>query len=1008
MPNALAVTKRSFALVLVSTVALGACAAAAAQSRVDFHLLPAVSTGPLDPDWSPDGSTLAIAMRGDVWTLPASGGTAVAVTQGPHYYSEPAFSPDGKFIALTMDRDGNLDVGIVPADGGAIEILTRDAADDFAPAWSKDGRLVYFVTRRGGDLDILAFDRESREITAIVDGPGHQFQPAVSPDGKSLAYVGRVDGRLGSGGIWVKPLPDGDPVLVHYEESSYRMKPRWSADGASIFYVSDAAGTNDVARVPASGGNRVRITEHGGDEFDAAPAPDGSRIAFVSNEAGPTRLFIADADGGRRAAWRLIDTGDRDPGVPTGSLRGRVLGPDGQPMPARLMLKASDGRAYTADGGFHRMVPATRVHYQHTDGRFEIEVPAGRTHVEAMRGFEFKPAHARIDVPAGGVATVDLRLQRTSVARQSGWYPGDMHVHDLHEGRYGLTHEDFFLQLRADDVGVANALIHMDGTKIMGRWEDLSGEPSALSTDDTILRYSQEYRGHFGHFALVGLDEFKMPMIGGVVGTPFEPDVLGIDHIDAARREGAVVGFVHPFNGPTDTPAEVGRRDLPVLAALGKADTYDVVSVASRELESAAVYYKLLNAGLRLAATGGTDNFSDVWYDASGGTARTYARLGPDEAFTFGHWLDAVREGRTFATSGPLLFLAVDGKPSGDEIRLGADAPAARRVTLTVESIAPLDKVELLVNGKVVETWRMVGGPDAHTLETTIEVPGPGWIAARAIGPQSHYVGDAFAFAQTSPVYVVRDGKHFTSAEDAAFLAEAVETTLEIARARDTWATAAQREAFETGVLSARDYYRRVALRHPDSTVFAATAPDEFRVRLETSKGNILIELHRDWAPLGVDRFYNLVRFGYYDDMRIHRIREGDFVQFGINGDPAISKPWRDAPIPDDPVVESNLRGTFAFAHGEGDDDRTTQVYINLKDKPELDSIEFAVMGRVVEGMDVADALFAGYGEQAGGGIRGGKQAPVFEGGNAWLDDNFPRLDRIVRATIETAEAGNE
>ena len=107
-------------------------------------------------------------------------------------------------------------------------------------------------------------------------------------------------------------------------------------------------------------------------------------------------------------------------------------------------------------------------------------------------------------------------------------------------------------------------------------------------------------------------------------------------------------------------------------------------------------------------------------------------------------------------------------------------------------------------------------------------------------------------------------------------------------------------------------------------------------------------------------------------------------------------------------MVESNLRGTFAFAHGEGDDDRTTQVYINLKDKPELDSIEFAVMGRVVEGMDVADALFAGYGEQAGGGIRGGKQAPVFEGGNAWLDDNFPRLDRIVRATIETAEAGNE
>jgi homoserine O-acetyltransferase len=149
-----------------------------------------------------------------------------------------------------------------------------------------------------------------------------------------------------------------------------------------------------------------------------------------------------------------------------------------------------------------------------------------------------------------------------------------------------------------------------------------------------------------------------------------------------------------------------------------------------------------------------------------------------------------------------------------------------------------------------------------------------------------------------------------------------------------------------------------------------------------------------------VDRFYNLVRFGYYDDMRIHRIRAGDFVQWGIHGDPAISQAWRQHPIKDDPVKASNLRGTIAFAHGEPADDRTTQVYINLRDKPEMDAMDFSVMGRVVEGMDVADRLYADYAEQAGGGIRGGKQDPVFEGGNAYLDANFPRLDRILRATI--------
>ena len=977
-----------------------------AQSRIDFHLLPAVSTGPLDPDWSPDGSELAYAMRGDVWVIPASGGTAVALTRGPHYYSEPAWSPDGSRIALTIDRDGDLDIGVVDAGGGEIRILTDHADDDFAPEWSPDGKRLLFATRRSGNLDIFSVDVAGGSVEAVVDGPGNQYQPAVSPDGQTLAYVGSVEGRLGSGGIWTMPLSGGSPTLIHYEESSYRMKPRWSADGASLFYISDSAGTRDVARVPAAGGNRVWVTEDTADEFDAAPSPDGARVAFVSNDTGPTRLFVANADGGRRAAWWLIDTNDRDAGIPTGTLRGRIVGADGRTMPARLLLGASDGRTYTEDGGFHRMVPATRTHYQHTDGTFEIEVPAGRTYVEAMRGFEYRPGHSLVVVPANGIANVEIKLEPISLDVSAlGWYSGDMHVHDLHEGRYGLTHEDFYTQLLADGLGVANALIHMDGTKIMGRWSDLTGEPSPLSANETILRYSQEFRGSFGHFALIGIDEFKMPMIGGVAGTPFAPDTLGIEHIDAAHAEGGIAGFVHPFNGPTSTPADVGRRDLPVLAALGKADFYDVVSVASRELESAAVYYRLLNAGLRLAATGGTDNFSDVWYDASGGTARTYARLAPGENFDFSNWIEAVRAGRTFATSGPLLFLSVEGREPGVELFLGGNESDTLSIDLGVTSIVPLERVELIVNGEVVETWT-VSGDGNWAFDSSIELPDSGWIAARAVGPSSQYVGDAFAFAQTSPVYVTRDGKPFTSAADAAFLAEAVETTWRLAEMRDSWVTSSQKQAYRTGIEQARDYYRGIVLKNPDATVFSETAPEVFNVNIDTTKGRIVIEMHRDWSPIGVDRFYNLVRFGYYDDMRVHRIRDGDFVQFGINGDPAIAQAWRDRPIKDDPVVESNLRGTFAFAHGEPADDRTTQVYINLKDKPQLDAMGFSIMGRVVEGMDVADALYSGYGESAGGGIRGGKQAPVFEGGNAWLDEHYPQLDRIVEATIQFDESG--
>lgn len=1000
--------------VVVYTTLLSLSPYGLAQSRIDFHLLPAVSTGPLDPEWSPDGTQLAVAMRGDIWLIPAAGGTASAITQGPGYYSEPAWSPDGSTIAFTVDRGGNLDIGVVDSAGEKTVILTQHGDDDFAPAWSGDGRELFFTSRRSGDLDILSLPVSASASapaiatgpTIVVGGSANQYQAAVSPDGKQLAFVANVEGRIGSGGIWIKSLPDGEPRLVHYEESSYRMKPRWAADGVSLFYISDAAGSNDVARIPATGGNRVWISEDPADEFDVAPSPDGKHIAFVSNQSGPTRLFIAGTDGGPRPQWTAVKLDSRKALKQSGIIRGRVLNTQGQEIPARLMLTASDGRAYTQDGNFHRIVPATRTHYQHTNGRFEIEVPAGTTTIEAMHGFEYKPGRARIDVPVGETVEVSLQLERLDAPKERDWYSGDMHVHDLHEGRWGLTREAFFDQLRADDLGVANALIHMDGTKIMGRWSDLSGAPSPLSTGDTLLQYSQEYRGYFGHFAMLGLKRFQLPLIGGVASTPYAPDILGLQHIDNARAEGAITGFVHPFNQPVDTPAEVGRRDLPVLAALGKGDFYDVVSVASRELESAAVYHRLLNAGVRLAATGGTDNFSDVWFDPSGGAARTYARIEPAGAsVSLENWLAAVKAGRSFASNGPLLFLSVNGKQPGTDLLLGDDASSALSVKLEVSSIAPLDRIELIVNGEVAHSWDPDKVLEQWKFTTNIALSGPGWISARATGPASRYVGDAFAFAETSPVHIKRNGRSFSSAADAAFLAASVAETWKLAQARNAWISAAQKNRYAQGIQGALDYYHTVILQHPEDALFTQPAPEQFTVHLETSQGPIVIELFREWSPLGVDRFYHLVRFGYYDDMRLHRIRAGEFVQFGIHGNPALSQLWRDQEIKDDPVVASNLRGTIAFAHGEPLDDRSTQVYINLRDKPEMDATGFSVMGRVIEGMEVADRLYADYGERAGGGIRGGKQAPVFNGGNDYLDRNFPKLDRIARARIVTQSA---
>ena len=181
-------------------------------------------------------------------------------------------------------------------------------------------------------------------------------------------------------------------------------------------------------------------------------------------------------------------------------------------------------------------------------------------------------------------------------------------------------------------------------------------------------------------------------------------------------------------------------------------------------------------------------------------------------------------------------------------------------------------------------------------------------------------------------------------------------------------------------------------------------APDLFRVKLETTAGDIVLEVHRDWAPIGADRFYELINAKFFDDSRFFRVVAGRWAQFGIAGDPKVAEAWRNKTIEDDPRKESNTRGTFAFAM-TGPGQRTTQIYIALGDlSARNDPDNFAPLGKVVEGMDIADKLYSGYGEAAGGGMRGGKQGRIFEEGNAHLDRDFPKLDKLIRATILSAK----
>ena len=193
---------------------------------------------------------------------------------------------------------------------------------------------------------------------------------------------------------------------------------------------------------------------------------------------------------------------------------------------------------------------------------------------------------------------------------------------------------------------------------------------------------------------------------------------------------------------------------------------------------------------------------------------------------------------------------------------------------------------------------------------------------------------------------------------------------------------------------------RAAALRNPQDPLWSRPAPEHYRVRLETTKGSFVLAVDRALAPHGADRFYHLVETGYYDNSRFFRAVAGRFIQFGIAGDPAISQLWRNQTFPADPEKTGSDRGNFAFAMAQPDA-RTTQIYISTDDgMKRQDGTGFAPFGKVVEGMNVVDSLNTEYGEKSGGGIRAGHQDKMFEEGNRYLDREFPKLDKLIRAVI--------
>ncbi|MDH4063316.1 MAG: CehA/McbA family metallohydrolase [Acidobacteriota bacterium] len=778
----------------------------------NYYFAPAASSTPWWPSWSPDGSRLAFAMDGSIWTIDLGSTVAKELVFSPRgYLSMPEFSPDGRWLAYTEDDDAkSINLRLLNLATGATTNLTTGSDVNHEPAWSPDGRrLAYVSTAPNGYFNVYVMeiaDGKPGKVTQITTD--HAFgrdrlyfgdvdvhiSPAWSPDGRELLLVSNRGIPLGSGGIWRVPvepnvMAGSQATLIHKEETLYRTRPQWSPDGKRMVYASHLGGQyTELFVLPTVGGEPYKMTFGEHDHFLPRWSPDGEWIAYISNEEGLPQLKLMKAWGGEQ---RLVRITERRHARPMGTVAVRIVDDaTGEPMAARVYQRASDGKPYTPGDSYERLAALNR-HLFHTPGRYVTSVPPGALTIEVARGFEYEVTTTTVDVKAGSTTDVTIRLKRMVDFLAKGWRSGSNHVHMNYAGNLHNTPENMMRMAEAEDMGLTSLQIANKDNRILDYQYFTPGQSlHPLSSGNYVMHVGQEYRPPFyGHISLFNLTEHLIsPFVTGYEGTGIESLYpSNTDIFRYAREQGGIGAYVHPFAGDAD-PLEGSlgtAKGFPVDVALETVSYHELWSQSAGDAPL-LVWYHALNNGFRVPVTGGEDSISSLHRVELVGVSRGYFHLG-DQPFTWQAWMRALLAGRGFVTNGPLLEFSANAAAMGEEVALPA---GGGRVTFTgaLHSIVPLERFELVSNGQVVHTFPLTGDRRSATFDLPIDVKTSGWYSLRAIGkPGTFPTENTRPQAVTNPIYVIVDSQPIRSQASANYFVKWIDKLTTMAAADPGW-----------------------------------------------------------------------------------------------------------------------------------------------------------------------------------------------------------------------------
>ena len=799
--------------------------------------LPQLTTGPSSLSFMPDGKSLIYSMAGTLWRQEIGSDEAIELThpQGAYDY-QPDVAHDGRSVVFSRYDGNSIELFLLDLATGREQALTSGGAVNVEPRLSPDGKRIAWVSTTGtGHFNLFIADitpsglanprplvvPHKSQISRYYYSPfDHSINPSWTPDSKRILFVSNPEIAWGTGDIWSVSADDpSDRRRLLSEETSWSARPETSPDGNQVLFASYHGRQWRQLWVTTPGGEAPLPISFGEfDRFNARWSPDGKRIAFISNEHGNTSLAVEDYVGG---ATIPVVASRRHYEIPETLLTLYIRDETGKPVPARVAVVASDGRAAApasawmrGDDGFDRALQKTETHYFDCIRTCTLEASVGSTQIWVQRGFRYLPWLKTLSLASGAPNNIAVNLKLNDLPPSFGNFrSGDLHDHMNYGGHYRNTPENLASQASAEDLDLVYNLIVNKEERVpdIGYFRS---DPDPASTQNVTILHSQEYHtSYWGHLGLLGLkDHYLTPGFAAYQNSPLAsafPDNGVI--ADLAHAQGALVGYVHPFDEDVDPAKDASlSNELPADVAMGKVDYMEIVGFSDHKA-TAKIWYRLLNLGYRIPTGAGTDamaNYADLRGPV--GMNRVFVDTGGDkspEAFLAG-----LKAGKTFASNGPLLGLEIDGKHPGSTISKNGPGRISYRVAM--RSIVPIEHLELVESGKIVKSFSLTGDRRRLDASGDVAVDRSGWLVLRAWneGADPHIL-DIYPYATTSPLYVEMPGGMPPDPEDAAYFEAWLQRVILDVGARKDFRNEEERQAVLAYLKEAKDKFARRA-RH--------------------------------------------------------------------------------------------------------------------------------------------------------------------------------------------------